>query len=108
MAISGRKQQQLEARARVLKSLSHPTRLFIVDQLSSGERCVCELQQEIGADMSTVSKHLALLREAGVVRSEKRGTQVFYSLAGSCVPGFLDCIGRLARDHARRSTAWVR
>ena len=53
------------------------SRLFIVEELARGERCVCELQKMIGADMSTVSKHLAQLRSAGVVRDEKRGAQVF-------------------------------
>jgi len=97
-----------EARARILKALAHPTRLFIVEELGKGARCVCELQEMIGADMSTVSKHLAQLRGAGVVMDEKRGAQVFYSLRATCVPDFLGCVEKILREHAERQIACVR
>lgn len=92
-----------EARARVIKALAHPTRLVIVDTLAQGERCVCDLQAIIGADMSTVSKHLSLLRQAGLVEDEKRGNQVFYHLLMPCIDRFMSCIDeatqtRLARE----------
>ena len=48
----------LEARAKVLKAMAHPSRLFILEELNKGERCVCDLTEMIGADVSTVSKHL--------------------------------------------------
>ena len=86
------RKKQLEVRAGVLKALAHPTRLFIVEQLEQGEMCVCELTDLIGADISTVSKHLALLKQAGLVCTEKRGNQVFYSLHVPCVLRFFDCI----------------
>ena len=85
-------QARFEARARVIKAMAHPTRLFMVDELSRGERCVCELTEMVGADTSTVSKHLALLKNAGIVADEKRGSQVFYSLRTPCVLRFLSCI----------------
>ncbi len=97
-----------EARARVVKALAHPTRLFVVDVLSKGERCVCELQEMVGADMSTVSKHLALLRESGVVDSDKRGTQVFYSLNATCIPRLLDCVERVVKENAERQAEAAR
>ncbi len=81
-----------ETRARVLKALAHPSRLMMVDRLADGERCVCELTELVGADISTVSKHLSVLKEAGIVASDKRGLQVFYRLRCSCIPGFFDCI----------------
>lgn len=87
-----------ETRARVLKALAHPTRLFIVDVLSSGERCVCELTEMVGADISTVSKHLSLLKNAGIVRDEKRGAQVFYRLSVPCVLRFFDCVEAVLRS----------
>ena len=68
-----KKKRQLEARAQIMKALAHPTRLFVVDELSKGERCVCELTDMIGADISTVSKHLSVLKQAGIVQDEKRG-----------------------------------
>ena len=78
-----------EARAQILKALAHPARLLIVDDLSQhGERCVCELTEKIGSDMSTVSRHLALLKGAGLVEDEKRGQMVFYRLRVQCILSF--------------------
>ena len=91
-----------QARARIVKALAHPTRLFIIDLLSEGERCVCDLQAEIGADMSTVSKHLAVLRESGVLSHERRGNQVFYTLLAGCIPRLLGCVENVVQDNARR------
>jgi len=85
-------QARLSARARIIKAMAHPTRLFIVDELSRRERCVCELTAMIGADVSTVSKHLSILRNAGIVQDEKRGAQVFYSLRVPCVLNFFSCV----------------
>ena len=100
--------ERCEARAKVLKALAHPTRMFIVDELGRGTRCVCELQEMIGADLSTVSKHLAQLRNAGILEDEKRGSQVFYSLRATCVPDFLGCVEKILRENAERQIACVR
>ena len=62
-----------EAQARIVKAMAHPSRLFLVDILSHRERYVRELTEMIGSDMSTVSKHLAILRNAGILEDEKRG-----------------------------------
>ena len=79
-------------RAAVIKALGHPSRLLIVDELARGERCVCELTELVGADISTVSKHLSVLKRAGLVQDEKRGVQVFYRLRCPCILRFLDLI----------------
>lgn len=81
-----------EARAAILKALAHPSRLLIVDELSRGERCVCDLRELVGHDMSTVSKHLALLKNAGIVEDDKRGKQVYYRLKVPCVLNFFHCL----------------
>jgi len=88
---------RFEPRARVMKAMAHPTRLYIVDELGKGERCVHELTEMVGADMSTVSKHLSILRSVGIVRDEKRGSEVYYSLRMGCVLGFFDCIEAVLR-----------
>jgi DNA-binding transcriptional ArsR family regulator len=90
------------AQARVFKALGHQTRLFMVLELGRGERCVNDLQELIGADVSTVSKHLSVLREAGLVRDERRGSQVFYSLTAPCVLSFMGCIDGLTSPGAAR------
>lgn len=95
------------ARARIIKAIAHPTRLFIVDELSRGERCVCELTEMVGADTSTVSKHLSLLKNAGIVQDDKRGTQVFYKLTMPCVLRFLDCAETIARENAETQMSLV-
>jgi ArsR family transcriptional regulator len=92
MKISGESQRRYEAKARMMKALAHPTRLFMVEELSKGERCVCELRDMVGVDISTVSKHLALLKKSGIVADDKRGLQVFYRLKTPCVLGFFDCV----------------
>jgi ArsR family transcriptional regulator len=88
-------QARYEARARIIKAMAHPTRLFIVDELSRGKRCVHELTEMVGADVSTVSKHLAILKSAGVVQDEKRGALVYYSLRCPCVLNFFTCVEKV-------------
>jgi len=80
--------------------MGHPTRLFILEELAKGERCVCELQELIGADLSTVSKHLSLMKSAGLVTDDKRGTQVFYSLRVPCILNFFGCVEAVLKANA--------
>lgn len=94
------------ARARVFKALGHPARLAMLDALRHGERCVCELRALVDLDLSTVSKHLTLLKNAGVVACRRQGTQVHYRLILTCLPGFLECVDHFLRqDHRRRGEA---
>jgi ArsR family transcriptional regulator len=90
--LSANQKRRYEERARLMKALAHPTRLFIVDELAKGERCVSDLQALVGVDISTVSKHLALLRAAGVITDDKRGLQVFYRLQTPCVLNIFECV----------------
>lgn len=96
-----RTRSRFEMKADVLKSLAHPTRLFIIDELAREERCVNDLTELIGADISTVSKHLAVLKSAGVVLADRRGTQIYYSLRSSCVLSFFDCVAKLLEERAK-------
>ena len=84
--------EQLKTEAMVFKALAHPSRLAVVEALASGERCVCELQELVGSDMSTVSRHLSVLKQAGVIADDKRGTWVYYTLVLPCVTSFLECL----------------
>jgi ArsR family transcriptional regulator len=78
-------------RATIIKALAHPSRLFIVDVLSERAYCVHELTEFIGCDMSTVSKHLSVLKNAGLVQDKKRGTAIYYSMRVPHVLKFLKC-----------------
>ena len=64
--------------ARLFHALSDPTRLALLAELRGGERCVCELQDLLGAAQSRLSFHLKVLREAGVVGSERQGLWAYY------------------------------
>jgi DNA-binding transcriptional ArsR family regulator len=90
---------RFEARAEILKAMAHPSRLFILDELSRGERCVGDLTAMIGVDTSTVSKHLSILKNAGIVDTDKRGVQVYYRLNAPCVLNFFDCVETVLRDN---------
>ncbi len=101
MAVETEIRSRYGIRARIIKALAHPSRLMMVDELSRGERCVCELTDLVGADMSTVSKHLSLLKRAGIVQDEKRGLQVFYRLRCPCILRFFDCIEAVIEEDSR-------
>jgi len=99
--MNAKTRKRYETRARIIKALAHPTRLFVVDELSRGERCVCELTEMVGADVSTVSRHLAVLRASGIVEDEKRGAKVFYRLTTPCVLNFFGCVENVLEKRGR-------
>jgi len=89
---------RLNLRAQVFKALAHPSRLIIVDVLAEASRCVGDLTDLVGADVSTVSRHLSVLKNAGIVQDEKRGAQVYYSLTMPCVLNFFGCIDGVVEE----------
>ena len=91
-------QSKYKNQARIIKALAHPTRLFIVDELSHGERCVREITDLIGVEMPTVSRHLGVLKSAGILEAEKRGLQIFYRLRVPCVLNFFKCVEAVQSD----------
>ncbi len=103
-----RTKSRCEALARVIKALGHPSRIFMVEELAKGERCVCALTEMVGADISTVSKHLSVLRNAGLVTDERRGQQVFYSLRVPCILNFFSCVEVVLEADATKHNALTR
>ncbi len=83
--------KRYELQARIIQALAHPIRVAITDLLRDGEVCVCDIADKIGAERSNVSRHLAIMHRAGIVRARKEGLQVFYSLRTPCVLSFLSC-----------------
>jgi len=65
-----------------MKALSDPNRVRVLKLLQEGELCVCEIQNVLGLAQSTVSKHMKILEDAGLVNREREGTWILYSLAG--------------------------
>jgi DNA-binding transcriptional ArsR family regulator len=99
--MDAKKRYHYTARANVIKALAHPTRLFIVDELArKGEECVHILTDSIGSDMSTVSRHLSILKSAGIIQDDKRGMQVYYRLRMECLCRFLGCVETLIKENA--------
>jgi len=94
-----------EARAKILKAMAHPSRLLMIEELQKQERCVNELTEMIGADTSTVSKHLSVLKNAGLVTDEKRANCVYYTLRCTCILDFISCVEDVlaakAEDHKK-------
>ncbi len=86
-------------RLAVIKALAHPSRLLMAEALQQGELCVCDLRDLAGGDLSTVSKHLSVMRDAGLVEAEKRGLNVYYRLRCPCLLAFFDCVDSLAPRH---------
>ena len=89
---TARKGLSIQGKAEIFKSLGHPTRLQIVEKLGDGEQCVCVLLEMFDIDMSTLSRHLSVLKNSGVVVDEKRGKNVFYSLKCPCILNMFDCL----------------
>ena len=97
----GKEKELFTAKSKVLKVLAHPTRLWMAEQLADGEKCVCEFVEVIDADFSTISKHLSVLKEAGIVAVDKRGKQVYYTLKVPCILNFMGCVEAVLENNAK-------
>ena len=102
-----RSKARYEARAKIAKALAHPTRLLLLDALREKDLCVCEMTDLAGVDQSTVSKHLALLKEAGLVGVEKKGAMSVFSLKCQCLDGFFGCIESVLQQNLRDQQALI-
>lgn len=97
-----------EIRAEILKAMAHPSRLMILDALADGERCVCELQEIVRSDMSTVSRHLAQMKRAGILSSRRDGSSIYYKLRVPCVLRLFDCVEAVLEVDAKERTRLAR
>ena len=107
MTIKRRSPKLYEARAAIAKALAHPTRLLVLDALRQKDMCVCELTELVGADQSTVSKHLAILKNAGLAEARKEGVMTYYSLTCPCLDGFFECIESVLQKNLKDFRALV-
>ena len=82
----------LEDKVKIFKALAHPVRLAAVEKLADGEQCVCVILEMFDIDMSTLSRHLSILKNAGIVADDKRGKNVYYRLKVPCVLKVFDCL----------------
>jgi DNA-binding transcriptional ArsR family regulator len=94
---------QAKAKARLFKALGHPTRLFLVERLAEGPRCVCELVPLVPGRQATTSRHLAVLVATGVLRRRREGVKMIYELAMPCLLNALPCVMRALRAGGKSS-----
>lgn len=85
----------VKRRANIFKAMGHVSRIRILELLVQGEACVCDIALVVGSDMSTVSRHLSVLRNAGLIEDDKRGLNVFYKLSMPCILDFFNCIDKV-------------
>ncbi len=91
-----------EVYTKIIKSISHPTRLMMVTFLETGSKPFSDIFSKFDLDKSTVSKHLKVLKEAGVVSSEKLGGDVIYTLEVPCLLNILDCVGNVIKKNIEK------
>jgi len=92
-------------RAEVIKALAHPTRLRIVDYLlGQGEKCVCDIAAFVDVSQPMVSKHVAQMRDAGVLESRKEGSMVFCKVSTPCLQSFFRCLDKTIEQNLQART----
>ena len=96
---------QLQAGAKIMKALASPVRLKLVDELSRGARCICERQPLFPKDKSTLSRHIAELRNAGIVAERREGVRCYLRLKTPCILKIFDCALGVIQSEARRHAA---
>jgi len=93
------------ARAKVMKALASPARLRIVDELSRGERCMCELQPMFAMNKSTLCRHIAELKNVGIVGERREGVRTYLRLNTPCILNVFECTMGVIRSEAQRQAA---
>jgi len=88
-----------EAREKIMKSLANKYRLKIVDTLGENDKmCVSDLEETLNLNQSSVSKHLSILKDAGVVKSKKEGLKVYYTLKTPCIINYFTCVDNVIKS----------
>jgi DNA-binding transcriptional ArsR family regulator len=97
-----------QARARVMKALGHSARLQILDLLDQGDLCLCELHPLFKMRQPTLSRHIAVLKQAGIITERRAGPRLILHLATPCILRSFDCAMEVVQhEHARRSRAQI-
>ena len=101
--IDKRKSILFEKQAEIARAVAHPLRIAVIDFLKEGERCVCDIAEHVDSERSNVSRHLAVMVNAGVLSSRKEGLKVFYSLRTPCITDFLGCVTRVLKQQVKEN-----
>ncbi len=71
--------------AKIMKALAHPARIYIIEEISKDRICVCSLAKKLNLSVAGISRHFSILKNAGIVREEKEGNNIYYRLISNCV-----------------------
>ena len=96
-----------ELKAEIFRAIGHPIRLGIIEVLSGGEMCVCDIAKKVGAQRSNVSRHLSVMLRAGVLGVRRDGLKMIYELKTPCIRDFLSCVTEAFRDRIETNTAML-
>lgn len=88
-------------KAELLKALGHPARVAILDILRRGEECVCRICPALEGSQPNTSKHLAVLKKAGIIDSRQEGTMTFYWVVDTRAYEILELAGEMVRREVR-------
>jgi ArsR family transcriptional regulator len=94
--------ENAEIRAKIIKAMAHPVRLMMIEFLKTGERSFSEIFDLFRLDKSTVSKHLLVLKEAGILSSRKNGADMIYKLEVPCVTDFFGCVTAVIENNVKK------
>ncbi len=97
-----------ELKAEIIQAAAHPIRLAVIDFLLDDEKCVCEIVEHVGAQRSNVSRHLAVMLKAGVLKCRKEGLKMMYSLQTPCIAGFLGCVEQTLKKRMTSEAALLK
>ena len=95
------KQQFYGRQADIIKAFAHPLRLAILDFLSDGRQCVCDIADHVGSERSNVSRHLSVMLNAGILEQHKKGLKVLYKLKTPCILKCLSCITAVLKEQIK-------
>jgi ArsR family transcriptional regulator, arsenate/arsenite/antimonite-responsive transcriptional repressor len=94
--------EDAEIRAKIIKSMAHPVRLMVIEFLKSGDQSFSDIFDLFQLDKSTVSKHLLVLKESGIVSSRKNGADMIYKLVVPCVTDFFSCVTAVIESNVKK------
>ena len=83
---------------KIYKALAHPIRIKIVKRLLDGPLCVCVLNEDVEFSQSNLSQHLRILKDAGILKSEKDGLRILYSIKDDEIKDLLKVTEKIIRN----------
>lgn len=90
---------QQEMSVKIFKAIGHPIRYKIVKFLYEGPKCVCKLNENIEFSQANLSQHLKILKDAGILTSEKIGMEIHYSIRNEEIKNIIDSVDRLVKEY---------